>query len=408
MFIPQDVLFILSVLTQNNFEAFIVGGCVRDYVLGNEPKDFDITSDALPLDIKNIFEKTIDTGIQHGTITVLLNKINYEVTTYRIDGEYVDNRHPESIIFTKNLTEDLSRRDFTMNALAYNPSTGLVDPFGGEDDIKTKIIRGVGDPDKRFKEDALRIMRGVRFASQLDFDIEQSTLTAMQNNAHLIKNISVERIRDEFFKLLNSSYINKIVLLELSGVYKYFMPELKVIFSNNKILKVLKHLDKSLRFSYILVLISINFNMKNAQDILSNFRLDNKTISQNKLILKYFDYNFNDDRASIRKLISIINPDVLKNLVSIKFMMELAEGNLVACKMYDNIYDQIGDTLRKNYCYSLKDLALNGNDLKAIGVQNGREIGKYLNMALDLVLEDPSKNNKEVLLEYVNNILQIN
>ncbi len=406
MVIPQDVLFILDVLTQNSFEAFIVGGCVRDYVLGNEPKDFDITSDALPLDIKNIFEKTIDTGIQHGTITVLLNKVGYEVTTYRIDGDYLDNRHPESVIFTKNLTEDLSRRDFTMNALAYNPSIGLVDPFGGEDDIKSKIIRGVGDPDKRFKEDALRIMRGVRFASQLDFNIEQSTLTAMQDNAHLIENISTERIRDEFFKLLNSDYISKIVLLELSGVYKYFMPELKVIFNDNKILKVLKHLDKNLRFSYILILISVNFGVKTAINILSNFRLDNKTISQNKLILKYFDYNFNDDRPSTRKLMSIINPDVLKNLVSIKFMMELANGNLAVCKMYDNIYDQIADTLRKKYCYTLKDLALNGNDLKAIGVQNGKDIGKYLNMALDLVLKDPSKNDRDILMEYINNSLQ--
>ena len=178
MNIPKQVVYIIEQLEKNGFEGFIVGGCVRDYILGFLPKDFDITTDALPQDIKNIFDHTIDTGIEHGTVTVVLDRQNFEVTTYRIDGEYKDNRRPENVTFSKKIEEDLSRRDFTMNAIAYSIKRGFVDPFCGIDDIKNKLIKGVGDADTRFKEDALRMMRGVRFSAQLGFDIEDETFLA--------------------------------------------------------------------------------------------------------------------------------------------------------------------------------------------------------------------------------------
>ena len=212
MNIPKPVVYIIEELEKNGFEGFIVGGCVRDYLLGFSPKDFDITTNALPQDIKNIFSHTIDTGIEHGTVTVVIDKQNFEVTTYRIDGEYKDNRRPENVIFSEKIDEDLSRRDFTMNAIAYSINKGFVDTFNGREDIKNKLIKGVGEADKRFKEDALRMMRGVRFSAQLGFDIEEKTFNAIIDNASLIKNISIERTRDEFLKLVKSDYIEKLNL----------------------------------------------------------------------------------------------------------------------------------------------------------------------------------------------------
>ena len=218
MNIPKDVCFIIECIEKNGFEGFVVGGCVRGYILSDNAKDWDITTNALPQEIKNIFSHTVDTGIKHGTVTVVLNNQNYEVTTYRIDGEYIDNRHPETVVFTTKIEEDLSRRDFTMNAIAYSKSKGYIDPFLGIQDIQKKIIKGVGDPDKRFKEDALRMMRAIRFSAQLGFEIEDDTLDAIKNNKELIKNISVERIREEFLKLINSEYIEKFYLLKHSGL----------------------------------------------------------------------------------------------------------------------------------------------------------------------------------------------
>ena len=192
MLIPDDVINIINTLENFGFEAFIVGGCVRDFLLAKTPKDWDITTNALPKDIKKIFTKTIDTGIEHGTVTVVINKNNYEVTTYRIDGEYADFRHPKKVSFTSNIREDLSRRDFTINAIAYNPTSNIyIDFFDGKIDINNKIVKGVGIPEVRFNEDALRMMRAVRFVNQLGFQIEKNTFNAIKKNAYLIKKISI-------------------------------------------------------------------------------------------------------------------------------------------------------------------------------------------------------------------------
>lgn len=398
MNIPKDVIYIMKKLEINGFEGFIVGGCVRDYILGNEPKDFDITTDALPQDIKSIFEHTVDTGIEHGTVTVILNKQNFEVTTYRIDGEYNDNRHPETVIFTDKIEEDLSRRDFTMNAISYNMTKGFVDPFCGQEDIKNRIIRCVGDADKRFNEDALRMLRGIRFALQLGFNIENETFNAIKKNVGLIRNISIERIRDEFLKLIKSDYIEKIYLFKETNIYNYFFPEMEQIFNNlKKNVYILKNLDKDLRFSFLLS----NLDEKDVENILRRLKLDNKTIKENKIILRHFNHRFRDDRIETRILMSVIGPDLLKKIISIKFCICLVENNLVQCKKYDNIYDEIDETIRKKHCYSLKDLAIKGEDLKAIGVESGKQIGESLKKALDIVLKEPKKNEKEYLLKII-------
>lgn len=398
MNIPKQVVYIIEQLEKNGFEGFIVGGCVRDYILGFLPKDFDITTDALPQDIKNIFDHTIDTGIEHGTVTVVLDRQNFEITTYRIDGEYKDNRRPENVTFSKKIEEDLSRRDFTMNAIAYSIKRGFVDPFCGIDDIKNKLIKGVGDADTRFKEDALRMMRGVRFSAQLGFSIEEKTFLAIKNNAKLIENISIERTRDEFLKLIKSDYIEKLNLLEETKLYKYFIPEIEPIFKNyKKNIFILKKLSKDLRLTFLLS----HLDEKIGEEVLKRIKLDNKTIKETKTIIQYFNYNFVDNRVETRKLMSIIEPDLFKKILEIKFCISLIENDLIKCKKYDNIFDEIDETIRKNHCFSLKTLAIKGNDLKQIGITDGKKIGDCLKLALNIVLEQPDKNEKDWLLKYI-------
>ena len=223
--IPQNVEKIIKTLEAAGFEAYAVGGCVRDSLLGRTPNDWDITTSALPEDVKGLFRKTFDTGIKHGTVSVLLDQTVYEVTTYRIDGEYDDSRHPKNVVFTKSLSEDLKRRDFTINAMAYNPSSGIVDLFNGREDIEKKIIRCVGDPNERFGEDALRIMRAVRFAAQLSYDIDKETAEAIKKLAPTLENISAERKREELLKIIlsdNPGYLMKAYEL---GITKVIFPE---------------------------------------------------------------------------------------------------------------------------------------------------------------------------------------
>lgn len=225
MILPKNVSYIISKLEQAGYEAYAVGGCVRDTLLGRKPQDWDITTSAKPLQIKTLFKKTIDTGIQHGTVTVMLDHIGYEVTTYRIDGEYEDNRHPKKVEFTDNLKLDLERRDFTINAMAYNDKRGLVDEFGGIKDLEDGIIRCVGDAGQRFDEDALRMLRAVRFAGQLDFEIEEKTRAAIMQRAKHLENISAERIRVELTKLIISKEAGRIRDAYNTGMTRYFLPE---------------------------------------------------------------------------------------------------------------------------------------------------------------------------------------
>ncbi|MCL2593624.1 MAG: CCA tRNA nucleotidyltransferase, partial [Defluviitaleaceae bacterium] len=221
MKISKNAKKIIETLNNANFEAYVVGGCVRDSLMGKVPKDFDITTSAKPEEVIPLFKKVFETGIQHGTVTVVLDSENFEVTTYRLDGEYKDNRRPEQVFFTSNLEEDLTRRDFTINAIAYHPENGYFDPYGGTKDIENKLIKGVGNADTRFKEDALRMMRAIRFSSQLGFSIEENTLNALSQNVGLIEHISIERTRDEFLKAMLGDYLDNALMFNKYEIFKY-------------------------------------------------------------------------------------------------------------------------------------------------------------------------------------------
>ena len=386
MKLPENVKYILNELYKNGYEGYIVGGCVRDHLMGKEPHDYDITTSALPEEVKEIFPHTVDTGIQHGTVTVIIDKTGYEITTYRIDGEYKDNRHPEEVIFTDRLSGDLSRRDFTINAIAYNDVKGYVDLFGGIEDIKRRVIRGVGEPAKRFQEDALRMMRAVRFSAQLDFAIEENTLNALKENADLIRNISIERIREEFFKLILSDHNERLDILLNSGMTEHFLPEiLDKKFDYGKINSLSR--DIVVRLAYIFY----GIEWGNVKKIMKRLRTDNKSMAAVTLISKYTDYEITD-LYSMRKLVSLVGENI-KRVIEVMCAVKNYDS-----EMYFNMLEEI-----KNDCCSLKDLELSGNDLIERGIR-GKLVGEALNKALDYVMREPQKNQKDILIDYIKGV----
>ena len=386
MKLPENVKYILNELYKNGYEGYIVGGCVRDHLMGKEPHDYDITTSALPEEVKEIFPHTVDTGIQHGTVTVIIDKTGYEITTYRIDGEYKDNRHPEEVIFTDRLSGDLSRRDFTINAIAYNDVKGYVDLFGGIEDIKRRVIRGVGEPAKRFQEDALRMMRAVRFSAQLDFAIEENTLNALKENADLIRNISIERIREEFFKLILSDHNERLDILLNSGMTEHFLPEiLGKKFDYGKINSLSR--DIVVRLAYIFY----GIEWGNVKKIMKRLRTDNKSMAAVTLISKYTDYEITD-LYSMRKLVSLTEENI-KRVIEVMCAVKNCDS-----EMYFNMLEEI-----KNDCCSLKDLELSGNDLIETGIR-GKLVGEALNKALDYVMREPQKNQKDILIDYIKGV----
>ena len=390
MQLPEQVKFIISELNKNGYEGYIVGGCVRDYLMGIPPHDYDITTSALPEEVKAIFPHTVDTGIEHGTVTVIIDKIGYELTTYRIDGEYKDNRHPEQVIFTDKLACDLSRRDFTVNAIAYNDQRGYVDMFGGMEDIKKAIIKGVGEPSKRFQEDALRMMRALRFSAQLNFSIEENTMLALKENAQLIKNISIERIREEFFKLIISDHNERLDLLYESGMLPYFLPELKKIIEDNSIsYTTINTLSKDIcvRLAYVFH----TLDSDNVKKILHNFRTDNKTNKITSQLVKYIDFEITD-KYSLRKLISILGENTEHEIE----IMGAVKG--IDTSKSKEMYSEI---ISAGDCCNLKSLAINGNDLTELGIDHGKEVGEYLAKALDFVLKNPHNNQREKIMAFL-------
>lgn len=434
--LPNAVRHIIETIEQAGFEAYAVGGCVRDSILGRIPDDWDITTSAKPEDIKRIFRHTVDTGIQHGTVTVLINKECYEVTTYRIDGEYEDSRHPKEVIFTPLLAEDLKRRDFTINAMAYNETKGLIDLFGGRDDIKAGMIRCVGNPMERFGEDALRIMRAVRFSAQLGYQIEANTEVAIKELAHTLKHISVERIQVELVKLLVSNHPGYVLKLYELGLTKVFLPEFDVMMEtpqNNphhlysvglhtiKALELAK-CDKIVRLTTLLHDIGKpatrttdeagidhfsghpNLGTEVARKILKRLRFDNDTIDRVSLLVLYHDYGnaVSATPAFTRRLIHRVKLENFSLLLEIKRVDVLAQSDLDRDKKLeklaslDRAYQEV---LEKGLCVSLKELAVSGSDLIQVGMKPGQELGKVLKLLLDEVLEEPTLNKKEVLIE---------
>ena len=372
--IPEYVKKVVNTLNKNGFEAFVVGGAVRDAMLGQNPDDWDVTTNAPAERTKECFDRHFDTGIKHGTITVLMDKKPVEVTTYRIDGEYKDNRRPETVAFTTDIKEDLKRRDFTINAMAYNDEVGLVDLYGGADDLKNKIIRCVGDADTRFGEDALRIMRAIRFAARLGFEIEEKTFCSIVKNRFLLENISVERIQSELVKMLETS--DNLQLLFKSGVAEVILPEVDF-----KTVNLSVPTDKETKLSALL------YNVDDSRDFFNRLKFDNDTKHNVLKILECSRENIGSTDYEIKKMLNIYGEVLFeKTLV------------LMECYGKDVSYQkQIFDRVRTE-AYSLKHLAVTGNDIMALGI-NGREIGKVMNELLDKVIQNPEINSKEKLLQ---------
>lgn len=434
---PKEVEIIFNELKNNGYSRYIVGGCVRDILLGKEPYDWDICTDASPEDVQRVFKdyNTIPTGIKHGTVTVVVNEKNFEVTTFRKDKDYVDNRRPKEVEFTSNIFEDLKRRDFTINALAYNEFDGLVDCFNGFDDLKNKIIRSVGNPNERFQEDSLRIMRGVRFSVQLEFRIDEETALAMTNNRNLLGNISKERIREEFLKILMidkpSEGIRQMISLKLMD---YVIPELiecagfeqknpnhnKDVF--NHIMEVLDNIEKDpyLRLAALLHDIGkprcftvdetgkghfYGHHKKSAEmaeSILTRLKFDNKTIYTVKLLINEHmsRYEFLREK-SVKKFINKIGIDNLDRL----FKLQIADikGSMPPHDFsnLEHLRDECTRIINQKEPMSVKDLDINGYDIINLGISQGKEIGDILNYLLDIVLENPGLNKTEVLIELI-------
>ena len=431
--IPEQVNTILEKLHESGHEAYVVGGCVRDALLGREPNDWDITTSALPHMVKEIFPRTIDTGLKHGTVTVLIGRESFEVTTYRVDGVYEDGRHPKQVTFTPSLSEDLRRRDFTINAMAYDPGSGLVDLFGGQEDLTDGVIRAVGDPVQRFTEDALRILRAFRFAAQLGYSIDPETLRAASSLSRNLEKISSERIREELEKILLSDNPDILMKAYKAGITAVFLPEFDVcmetpqnnphhcydvgehtIWSTALIRK-----DRILRLTMLLH----DFgkpgtrttdergidhfrghpeeSYRIAKTILRRLKYDNDTYRKVTTLVRYHDLRMRLTEPAVRKAIVRVGEDLFPLYLEIQHADTMAQSlfqrddKLAYTAELRRIYNRI---MFRGDCLNLKDLAVNGSDIIAAGVRPGREVGSILAQMLEDVLNVPEHNDKGYLM----------
>lgn len=436
--LPEKVRFIINTITEAGFEAFAVGGCIRDSILGREPNDWDITTSAQPEQVKALFRRTIDTGIAHGTVTVMLEKEGFEVTTYRIDGEYEDSRHPKEVTFTSNLIEDLKRRDFTINAFAYNETVGLVDAFEGLKDIENGVIRCVGDAQERFTEDALRILRAIRFSAQLGYQIEESTKAGIRQLAGNLRNISAERIQVELTKLLTSPNPDFLRIAYETGVTEVILPEFDACMRTEQVhphhcytvgehtLHSLNQVPaaKELRLAMLLHDIgkpqtlttdpdgTTHFHghprvsAKMAEEILKRLRYDNDTIFKVTRLVEFHDYgkDVKPDLRLVRRAVNKIGEDIFPLLILVYRADVLAQSDykreekLEAIAKWEQLFEEIQENCQ---CVSLKTLAVNGSDLIALGMKPGKQMGETLHTLLEHVLDHPEDNVKEILIQKV-------
>lgn len=403
MKIPKQVELVLKTLNQNSYEAYLVGGCVRDYLMNNTPFDFDLTTNALPIYVKKIFADyhIIETGIKHGTVTVIIDQFHIEITTYRIDGEYSDNRHPNSVTYTNNLIDDLARRDFTMNSIAFNPKTGLIDPFRGIKDIEYGIIRSVNDPSIRFKEDALRMMRALRFSAQLGFEIENDTLLALRKNTQLIVNISVERISSELKKIFVAKNLN-LVISDLYLIMTPIVHEFKSLILDFESFEracqtvVNCEEDYTLRLAAFLRSAHCDYDV---QDILNRLRIDRNAKMIVIMVLKYQDYVFTSEKSNLKVLLDLVGYDVVSRIFKLKQALNKSENckEIIAIDHLVNLLEQI---IERNECYTIGQLAINGTDLLALGFES-KKIGSILNAVLNQVIEENIVNNKQDIIKWI-------
>lgn len=434
--LPKKVLMIINNLQLHGYEAFAVGGCVRDSILARRPEDWDITTSAKPEEIKKLFRRTVDTGIEHGTVTVLLGKDSYEVTTYRIDGAYEDSRHPKEVRFTNRLEEDLRRRDFTINAMAYNDEVRLVDAFGGMKDLNHHLIRCVGDPMERFSEDALRILRAVRFSAQLNFPIEPNTAEAVRKLAPNLKNISAERIQTELVKLLVSPHPERIQDAYELGLTKVILPEWDAMVGVTQntphhkydvadhTLHALKNIkrDKILRLTMLFhdmgkpAMKTTDENGRDhfkghalvseeiARRVLRRLRFDNETVKTVTRLVCYHDYRVEATPQNVRRAMNRIGVELFPYYLAVRMADAKAQSPYRRREKIENIVEMrklYQETLINGDCVTLRQLAVSGRELMDLGMQPGRELGSMLSELLEYVIDDPARNEKEILCRYV-------
>lgn len=450
---PEGAAYIIEELNKHGFEAFIVGGCVRDALLGKEPSDWDITTLAKPEDIKRIFRHTIDTGIAHGTVTVLIygakasakngkNHESFEVTTYRVDGAYTDHRRPDKVTFTDRLVEDLKRRDFTINAMAYNDESGLVDIFDGQGCLENGIIACVGAAKDRFDEDALRILRAIRFSAQLGFAIEEKTLAAMKQQSPLLAKISAERIQAELTKLITSDHPDRLITAYELGITKEILPEFDAMMNTEQnnpyhlynvgvhTVKVMENIapEPILRYTALLHDVGKPYTKKTgadgvdhfyghqevsekkAREILRRLKLDNHTIDKTCRLVLNHDYGIQGQLSerNVRRFISRLGADNFWDFISIRkadmagqsdFRLEERKADL---RFMTDTYNKIKEN---EQCLSLSDMKLSGKDLIEMGASQGKKIGAVLKELFERVLDDPELNEHERLKEMAEKIL---
>jgi len=434
--IPNHANDLIHMLQSHGHAAYIVGGCVRDSILGRTPNDWDICTSATPSEMLNIFndKRIIETGLQHGTLTVVVGDESYEVTTFRIDGDYSDNRRPDTVTFTSNLEEDLSRRDFTINAIAYNDEEGLIDPFGGLDDIKDMKIRCVGNANDRFQEDALRVLRALRFSCQMDFEIEEHTKYAIISNAQLLKNISKERVNSELCKMVICNRFPFVLRLYV-GVFCQIIPEMCDIvdFQQNNpyhdydvfthTAKALSY-DESCDLTTRLAILFHDFGKPHcyqddedgtrhfkghgrvsaeiADAIMLGLRFDNKTRHDVAGLVHYHDATFEVGRKYIKRWLNKIGEEQFRRLLNVRradIKGQKKEYGAERIEKVDVIEQLLEDVLQEGECFSAKDLAINGNDLISIGYETGKKLGHTLSTLLQMVIDGEIQNEHNVLLQ---------
>lgn len=388
MHLPDDVNFIIDRMRECGYSAHVVGGSVRDSLIGRELGDFDITTDALPNETKAVFSnyRTVDTGIKHGTVTLVLGDVPYEITTYRIDGDYKDNRHPDEVTFTASLTEDLARRDFTVNAMAYAPDTGLVDPFGGQDDAKRRIIRAVGDPYKRFDEDALRILRALRFASVLSFDIEENTARAAAELSKRLASISKERVYTELKKLISGANAYEVITSH-SGVLASALEGLELGRLPER--ERFERADFLTRLSALIYLNSEN-HTDVAGKILTALKTDKYTRTHTVATLEAYEGARLTCEREVLRLLAQYGEEVVRSAIKLGILLG---------RFTDKESDLLRTALDSGKPYTVAMLDIRGNDLLPLGIK-GEDVGATLRMLLYAVIDGEVQNEKNALLSY--------
>lgn len=434
MEMPKKSLTVFQLLGKAGYECFLVGGCVRDMLMGKVPHDIDITTNAIPEEIKAVFSDfhTLDIGIKHGTVTVMLEDEPIEITTYRTESSYSDGRHPDKVVFTRNIRDDLSRRDFTSNAIAFSPKVGIVDPFGGRRDIENKLLRCVGTPEERFKEDSLRILRALRFASVLGFDIDEKTEKAMYNCKELISIVSPERIYSEITKLLCGKDAGRI-LSHYSDILAVALPEIKAMkgfdqHNFHHIYDVLNHTAKVVDSVYPAVHLRLaalfhdcgkpdcfsldekgvghfyshaSISAHKADEALLRLRCDNATREKVVKLVKIHDSPIEPDSKTVKKKLQKYGEGIFFDLIKLQRAdnMGLSPNYLFRQDTYNRLEEIARQIIEENQCFSLKDLAVNGTDMIELGLK-GKDIGNALDFLLKAVMEEKCQNDRESLILY--------